>query len=256
MYRFLFTLSLGLLFFSPTILAENNTALFQEDAHRHAKAETVKFPSGDQLSITADLYFIDHSSPLMILCHQAGYSRGEYTKTAHMFNDLGYNCMAIDQRSGNGVNGIENETAKLAKSKKLKQDYLAAEQDIIAAINYASKKYKNIILVGSSYSASLVLKIASEHSKVNAVVSFSPGEYFGPALNLKKSIKSLSIPSFITSSRDEFPGIKALSNELPKDKLHLFQPKKEGKHGSKALWSSYDGHKEYWTALLAFLKTL
>ncbi len=35
----------------------------------------------------------------------------------------------------------------------------------------------------------------------------------------------------------------------------FFKPKKEGKHGSKALWSNNPDNKEYWEALTKFLKT-
>lgn len=219
--------------------------------------KTVTFPSLDKLSITADLYFIGDEYPLMILCHQAGFSRGEYIETAKKFNELGYNCMAIDQRSGNEVNKVKNKTALLAEKNNLKQDYLSAEQDIIAAIHYAnSKSFDKIILVGSSYAASLVLKIASENKKVSAVISFSPGEYFGDQLNLQESIASLSVPCFITSSKQEFSSLKVLTSKVNASKMKLFLPKEEGKHGSKALWSSYKHNEEYWCALKDFLKKL
>ena len=38
------------------------------------------FPSKDSLLISADIYEVDEKKPLVLLCHQAGYSRGEYTK--------------------------------------------------------------------------------------------------------------------------------------------------------------------------------
>src|SRR3972149_6331103 len=78
-------------------------------------AKTITFPSTDALLITADLYFVSDTLPYMILCHQAGYSRGEYMETADKFCNLGYNCLAIDQRSGKEVNGVKNKTATLAE---------------------------------------------------------------------------------------------------------------------------------------------
>lgn len=256
MYQSILILCLTFFISNQQLLGTNGNTFSYEAAHP-TEIKTVQFPSDDKLSVTADLYFIDDSSPVMILCHQAGYSRGEYIETAKTFNQLGYNCIAIDQRSGKEVNDVINKTAHLAAEKNLKQDYLSAEQDIIAAVNYASKKFKNIILVGSSYSASLVLKIAAENKKISAVIAFSPGEYFGDQLNLKQSIYSLDIPCFISSSQKEFSGIKTLTSDLKsKDKLHLFLPKEAGKHGSKALWSSYEHTEEYWCALKNFLKSL
>src|SRR5438477_11180739 len=71
----------------------------------------ITFPSADGLIITADSYLQNDTLPWILLCHQAGYSRGEYKETAVKFENFGYNCLAIDQRSGDSVNGIKNETA-------------------------------------------------------------------------------------------------------------------------------------------------
>ncbi|MCK5453881.1 MAG: hypothetical protein KAJ16_05940, partial [Calditrichia bacterium] len=74
-------------------------------------AETITFPSQDGLPITADLYIVHgKEAPFILLFHQAGFSRGEYLNIAPVLNELGFNAMAIDQRSGKEVNGIVNET--------------------------------------------------------------------------------------------------------------------------------------------------
>ena len=48
------------------------------------------------------------NAPVLVLFHQAGWSRGEYREIAPKLNELGYICLAIDQRSGKGVNGVAN----------------------------------------------------------------------------------------------------------------------------------------------------
>ncbi|MBK6444067.1 MAG: hypothetical protein IPF81_01765 [Bacteroidetes bacterium] len=139
----------------------------------------VSFPSKDSLLITADWYPISTEMPIILLCHQNRFSRGEYNEAALRLNKFGFNCMAIDQRVGDEVNGIKNETAALAKAKGSNPVYADAEQDIIAALDYLYDKYKKeIIVIGSSYSASLALKIAVNNPKVLGVAVFSPGEYF------------------------------------------------------------------------------
>lgn len=216
--------------------------------------ETVTFPSKDGLTITADEYIDDPELPYMILCHQAGFSRGEYINTATRFQKFGYNCLAVDLRAGKEVNGITNETAALAAKKKKPTGYLDAEQDIIAAIDYAYKKTnKKVILVGSSYSASLVLKIAAGNDKVKAVLAFSPGEYFGDKLNVKEAIKLIDKPVFVTSSKAEASDVAALIKDV-KNK-NQFTPSNAGDHGSKALWKeSNPNYHEYWLALLMFMR--
>src|SRR6185436_2534166 len=57
-------------------------------------------PSKDEVTITADWYPVNSESLTILLCHQNGFSRGEYTETAKKLNMLGFNCLAIDQRVG------------------------------------------------------------------------------------------------------------------------------------------------------------
>ena len=218
----------------------------------------VAFPSSDGLTITAKLYEPKNDNHhVILLCHQARYSKGEYIETAPKFNELGFTCLAIDQRSGDSVNNDINKTAQLAKEKKLPTDYIDAEQDIIASLEYLFKKYnKKIILLGSSYSSSLVLKIASNHQdKVESVISFSPGEYFNDSTIISSSLKQLTVPVFITCSKNEIAETSKLIDNKKSLNVAFFKPTKEGKHGSKALWGKNPDHLEYWTALLNFIKS-
>lgn len=225
----------------------------------HGGAQTtIEFPSKDGLMITADVYRVDKTAPFIVLCHKANSSRGEYRETAKKLNELGFNCLALDARSGKEMNGVENQTAKRAREKGLPTDYLDAERDIIAAVDYTFELGggEPVILFGSSYSSSLDLKIGAENPKVKAIIAFSPGEYFGKKLSLKRSIDGLDKPTFVTSSRSEAPQVTELLEGLPSSKLVHFIPTGEGIHGSAALWSTQPNHEEYWKALKAFLETV
>ena len=215
--------------------------------------QKITFPSLDGLPITADVYYKEANSPLIILCHQARFSRAEYKDIAKELNNMGFNCIAIDQRSGARIFGVVNETNRHALEENHNTDYLDAEQDIVAAVDYASKKYKQkVILWGSSYSASLALKIGKNNEQVKAIVAFSPGEYFGEKLILKNAIKNLNKPAFITSSKEEAPDVTVLISEI-KNTVTQFIPQWEGTHGSKALWREIKGNEEYWEAVKKFL---
>ena len=219
--------------------------------------DRVSFPAADKLTVTADFYENENvkNAPYILLFHQAGYSRGEYKETAQKMVKLGFNCLAVDLRSGEEVNFIRNETAAEAKKKNLPQNYIDAKNDILGAIEYAySKSQKPVILFGSSYSASLVLVLAKNNQKVNAVVAFSPGEYFDRALNVQNSLKGYDKPVFAACSKPEFPYLEELLVNIEKNKL-IFQPMTgNGEHGSKALWKANKNHNEYWMQLLGFLK--
>src|SRR4030095_9224090 len=158
---------------------------------------TLTFPSRDSVQVTADWYPVEIDMPVILLCHQNRFSRGEYKETAVKLNTFGFNCLAIDQRVGDTVNGVPNETAARAKAKKLQPVYADTEKDILAALDFLYVKYnKKIILMGSSYSASLVLKIAATDNRVLAVIAFSPGEYFPDKKFVAKSISGLRKPVF------------------------------------------------------------
>lgn len=218
-----------------------------------AFVRTETFPSEDGLTITADHYHVNDNKPVIILCHQAGYSRGEYVEIAATLNDLGFNCIAIDQRSGSTVNGVKNETAAAAVAAGKGQTYLDAEQDIRAAISKYSDEYNsNVILWGSSYSSSLALKIAAINDKVDRVLSFSPGEYL-TGVNVGETVKSLDKPSFLTSSKTEASQTKAIFDNIKSADKTQFVPNGAGRHGSSTLWTTEADHAEYWVAVKAFL---
>ena len=210
--------------------------------------------SKDSLPITADIYEVNDKRPTILLCHQAGFSRGEYKDTALKLMDLGFSCVAIDQRSGLEVNGVLNETASIAIKRKLPTNYLDARQDIEAAIDYIYEMNGNqpVILVGSSYSATLGLLIGSDSEKVKAVAAFSPGEYF-KGIDVKKLIKNITKPVFVTSSKKETAALKDLVSNIDSVYLTHFEPEVDGIHGSRALWESTEGNEVYWKMFSNFL---
>jgi dienelactone hydrolase len=221
--------------------------------------EKVNFKANDSLLVVADWYGIRNiKAPVIILCHQAGFSRGEYVETAPILNRLGYNCIAVDLRSGESVKDVSNETALHAKDTHKAKKFINAKQDIEAAINYVKAKVpeSKIVLLGSSYSASLALIIAAENVDVSAVVAFSPGEYLGKKISVSDAIESLTKPAFVTSSMSEAADVSELLYTLPNKTKIQFIPKREGVHGSKALWEDNPNNSEYWLALTQFLQNL
>ena len=224
------------------------------------KPEKITIKTTDNLMVTADLYKNNSlTANVIILCHQAGFSRGEYIETANRLVDLGYTCLALDQRSGNEVNDVQNETAKLAKELGFKQDYPNALPDIEAGLMYVKQHFgkAKIMIVGSSYSSSLALVMAAKYPKdVIAIACFSPGEYFKiDKLMIADFAKKVTCPVFITSAKNEHDSWSAIYSAIASKKKTSFLPNAKGFHGSKALWSSSIGNEEYWTAFRLFLTT-
>jgi dienelactone hydrolase len=235
----------------------------------HAQ-QAISITAKDGLAISAYLYETNTKfKGVMLLCHQAGYSKGEYIETAKRFQDLGYTCLAIDQRSGNEVNGIINETAQCARLQNLPTNYIAAQQDIESAFSYLRQRYnQRIIIIGSSYSASLAIKVACDSSAiVRACIAFSPGEYFdSDTLLVSKALSASTVQTFITCSSDEIAETQDLITRSGNKIAVLHTPVGAGVHGSRALWKKLPKQKKKWrrnmdyehnwTALLAFLSTV
>jgi dienelactone hydrolase len=176
-----------------------------------------------------------------------------------VLQSAGYTCLAIDQRSGDVANDIVNETAKRAKLQRKPTEYLDAEQDMVAAINWLHERYhRPVILVGSSYSAGLALKIARTNEHVRAVAAFSPGEYYGKSLNLTATINGLNKPVFLTSSKSEADEVSLFMKVIVHPGKVQYIPNVEGQHGSKALWMESPGSEGYreafWNWLIALGK--
>jgi len=225
--------------------------------------EKVVFLSKDGTKITADYYKIHPDTvPLIILFHQAGWSRGEYMEIAPKLNQMGFNCLAVDLRSGKVVNNVTNETYLEAKKKMKETNYLSSEIDMLSAIDYASSVSNGkIILWGSSYSASLVLKIATlNNERIIAALAFSPGEYFRsfgkPSDFVSGYASKINIPVFITCAKREKEMCNIIYEQIPTQSKMFFVPESSGNHGSSALWNIHFDSKAYWEATESFLGNL
>ncbi len=217
----------------------------------------VEFPSLDGLMITANVYEINKEAPVLLLCHQARFNKFEYESIAEKLNERGFNCIAIDQRSGGPIVDRLNQTSIRAIKANKSTDYVDAEQDILAAIDYAAKRYgKPVTLWGSSYSSTLAMYIGQDNKNVNGVIAFSPGNYLAEKKgSLIDKLKDFTKPLFVTSSKDEAPTLKKLIKNIELNSKQIcFEPKEKGYHGSKALWPSQPDGEEYWEAIDSFLE--
>ncbi|MEM7546142.1 MAG: dienelactone hydrolase family protein [Pseudomonadota bacterium] len=222
-------------------------ALFVLSAVSPFAQDRVSFTAADGLEVTADLYLGD--GPALILFHMAGASRGEYRDIAPRLQAAGYAVLAVDQRSGGAFGGVTNETAARAGGGA---GYEAAIPDLLAATAFMrSRGATRIGVVGSSYSAALVLTLAGRDAGfADAVIAFSPGEYFSPRDFVRRDAGNIVVPVFITAARSEEGQWRPIYDVVTSEKTG-FVPDGAGRHGATALLT--DAGPEYWAALEAFL---
>jgi dienelactone hydrolase len=201
--------------------------------------EPVVLHSSDAVAIHGTLtQAMPHSDKVLLLFHQAHANRHEYDSLIAGFNKLGYDTLAIDQRSGGDLFGGHNETVQaLGKS----ADYLDAAPDLDAALAWArARHYGKIVAVGSSYSSTLVILLAAKHPPgLTAIASFSPGEYFDDKNMIKDAAAKVTIPFYITTDPDEATNVVDVLNKAHGNNIVHYQPQ-AGVHGASTLVESRD----------------
>jgi pimeloyl-ACP methyl ester carboxylesterase len=200
--------------------------------------EAVFFFATDSNRVRGDLYLTSNQLPFIILCHPEEARHEEFREVAPRLLNLNYNCLAIHLRHGTS---------------------LLATRDILAAMQYIrdiGNQYP-VILMGSSYSASLCLLVTAENPAVKAVIALSPGEYFLPVKSVSEEVKKIRQQVFVSSTLTEFPYLQTMLSGIPAENVTLFKPTKDkGVRGSAALCHSNPDHAEYWFALMMFFKKL
>ncbi len=220
-------------------------------------AEPVRLAAADGVEVFGDFYGVeqDKPRPLILLFHQAGSNAGEYAPIAPRLQALGYNALAIDQRSGAERWERKNRTVDaLGKT----TSYLEAYPDLEAALAWGKAQgYPRILAWGSSYSAALVFKLGAEHADdLHAILSFAPGEYIaGDDRAVSKWSGEVRLPIFVTSATgDEVEVAKTILAASPATEKTQYEPK-NGVHGSSTLREDRNaaGMAENWAAVEAFL---
>lgn len=218
----------------------------------------ITFQSTDSIEVTADYYRVGLSKPFVVMFHDTGGSRGEYREIAQRFVKLGYNCLAVDLRYGDEYNFITNETHLAAKRAGKSISEWESHRDVIAAINYAYSMNKQpVIVMGSSFSASLALYYSINNAKVDAVVALNPGEFFTERFTLTTMLKKYDKHVFAASRKSEFDYLKDLFQYVPSSHKLLFAPSNaESPLRLKSLMQDEEGNDELWLTLLMYFKGL
>ncbi|MBF6594004.1 MAG: alpha/beta fold hydrolase [Thermaceae bacterium] len=199
---------------------------------------------------------------MLLLFHQADANRHEYDPIAPRLVRAGFNCLAIDQRSGGGLWAGRNLTVEALGHST---DFLGALPDLEAALAWArAAGHSGKVLVwGSSYSAALVFLLAAKYpQEVAGVLAFSPAEYLPDKWAVRRAAKKLAIPVFITVAHgmdaglDEEQSARNIYEALPSRGKVFYVPLILGRHGSATLRPDQNplGMEENWRAVLRFLR--
>ena len=195
---------------------------------------------------------------IALLFHQAGSNLHEYDTVTPLFHTASFDTLAIDQRSGGTKWGKTNQTvSKLKKN----ASYLEAKPDLEAALSWAKANgYKNVLVVGSSYSAALVFMLAAEHPEVFAIASFSPGDLGKGNLIANAAAESkASVYVTAASNNREQKKVDQAVSRVTKSRLTRHRAK-TGVHGISTLRpdknpKGYQKNRQHFSQFLISLET-
>lgn len=225
-------------------------------------SELVRFVAADGLEVTADFYpGKSPKAPVVLLFHQSSSSRGEFQRVAPLLQGLGYNALAVDLRWGDQRNGVVNETARRHGTRAIIASIEAGTgtpwptidasyQDMEAALAWAEshgltgRRY----VLGSSFSAMLVFRLAAEH-EVAGVLAYSPGEYDESRPTLVRGwAASVKAPVLSVAAVDEAELVRPVADAVTSTGSRFVQAP-VGSHGASILGQD----RRNWITLASFL---
>ncbi len=223
-------------------------------AAANTPGKEVHFTAADGVTVYADLYEAPEgrTAPLILLYHQArSNARGEYGPIIPRLTALGYNVLAVDQRSGGSKYGSTNRTVDALGHST---GFCDAWPDVVAALDYAMAQGFSgpRFAWGSSYSTALVIRLAVERARdLSAALVFSPVTRICGADDLIERIK---VPLLALSPESE---MRFRQQQFARLRAHGAQTyvAKKGVHGSSMLVSARTqaDTSATWAVVIAFL---
>ncbi len=242
--------SLGLagILFTGTTLAQEASRSFE-------------IQTADGLTVFGDVYEPENVKrpPLILAFHQGGGDgRGEYAPIIPKLLEAGYAVISVDQRQGGSVfEGVNRTVAALHKG--VEYSYCDAYPDLEATLEFArTQGFGRIVAWGSSYSATLVLRLAADYPEdIDRVIAFSPagGEPMG-ACQPREYAANVSVPAMMVRPERE-AAIASVAGDLEafQEMGHRTYVSPGGSHGSSVLVAERTNAATdaVWEVVLAFL---
>ena len=228
--------------------------------------EEIYFYTPDSIKIFGELYEKDKKEDVLLLFHQGGSNaRGEYRTIIPKLLENDLNILAIDQRVGGQIYGSYNRTIANIPSNSFDNNYgycdaynnLEGALDFLIQNGFTGGK----ILWGSSYSATLSIKLACERgNEILGVLAFSPAS--GNAMegcNPEEFIEKVKVPLIILKPPNEMKSERSIAQfELAKKYNHQTYAAENGIHGSSMLVESRVGKdvSKNWEVVEKFIRQI
>ena len=236
----------------------------QVSASNAADAQEISFYTPDSIQIFGDLYEWNKEAPIILLFHQGGSNaRAEYGPIIPRLLEKEFNILATDQRMGGQYYGNYNRTLVHVSDHLYSNPYgfCDAYNNLESALEYIQNSgfTGEIILWGSSYSATLAIQLAHKNQDaVNRVLAFSPAG--GAPMKdcvADPYLEGLAVPLLVLRPPNEMQSESVQKQfDLVKEKGHQAYAALNGVHGSSMLVEERVGAdvSETWKVVFDFLE--
>jgi len=231
----------------------------------HKNQNEISFFGADSLQIFGDLYETNKEAATILLFHQGGSNaRAEYHTIIPKLTQMGYNILAVDLFLGGQRYGTYNRTIAGVSLEEFKNptSYCDDFENMVATLNFAKQRFQGDIIVwGSSYSATLSIQLGSEKpDDVSGVLAFSPAAG-GPMGTCQPDpyIEQIEVPLIILKPPSEMASENTIRQfELAQQHGHQTYAAEVGVHGSSMLVPSrVEGDiSKTWIVVTNFLESL
>ena len=180
--------------------------------------EDITLTTSDDLKIAADVYE-SGGDKFAILLHMMPATKESWKPFAHKLRKAGYTSIAIDERGhGGSTQGGALQYENMSDTQQ--QNKI---RDIEVAYDHLKKEYaaedKNIVVIGASIGANLMIRFLAKHPNIPIGIALSPGiNYHGVTTTKSARVLHEGQRLILVASDDDrrsFEAIHALEAKNP-----------------------------------------
>lgn len=211
----------------------------------------VTFESEDGATLAGDLYLAKPDAPAVVLVHRLFGERSEWAPLVESLRraDQRYTVLTFDLR-GHGASKAPEKKPSADSKTELARDVKAAIEHVLGA---TKEKARGVVLVGSSFGATLASLVAFDQPKVTALALVSPGAAIRGVDLYRPYSEVRNLPTFIagaeadTVSRDP---LDAVGRMAQRGKVQRYPG---ARHGAEFLGQE---HPRLWKDLGSWLASV
>ncbi len=229
-------------------LAPPKATLNEPPAVPPTPKKATSFESADGASLAGDLYLASHTAPAVVLVHRMHAQRLELAPLADK--------MAAAEKRFTVLNFDLRGHGDSKPPEKDKKGPARFDADVVAAIDHVvevtQEKVPRVLLVGSSFGATLVARVTKGQPKVTGMALLSPGAAIEGLDIYVPYAEVRDLPTFIAGAVQDNVSLAPFDSLSKMSKQGAFKQYPGSRHSAGHLAAE---HPALWTDLVSWLLT-